>query len=471
MNNIKKVFAIGCIFLILLFSAGCGKQKITQEETITVGFISPLTGDVANYGESARGGVELALEEINAQGINGKKMNVIYEDGRCNAKDATLAAQKLINQNGVYVIMGGVCSSETLAAAPLAEEAQVVLVSFASSSPDITNSGDYIFRTWPSDAGQGKKIAEKMIADGIKTVGIVHPNSDYNLALAKAFTESFEAQGGKVVLREMYEQDAKDFRTQLLKVKAAQVEAMYIIPYGEGGLVMKQAREQGISVPLYASETVGTPEVVADAGGAAEGVIYATPAFDAESSSAKVFLEKYVSKYGKEPSFGVVAATAYDTAHLVADALRTGEDANAVKQYLYNVQNYAGVAGTLTIDEHGDALKDFQLMVIHEGAFIPLEKLPKVTLSNKVMIKQNDESLDVTPVQVKAGEVQFTIENTDTIKIVTGIEGNGLDNVYETESKKKTEISLELQPGDYLIYDALGSRKNQGRFAPLEVLA
>jgi branched-chain amino acid transport system substrate-binding protein len=373
---------IGLVIGILLgmwFGGGddVSTPTIDRGEIIKIGFIAPLTGDVSNYGASSLGGATIAVEEINAAGgINGKTLELMVEDGVCKPQQATSAATKLIDIDGVQVITGTVCSSETLAIAPIAENNKVVVVSVASSSPDITNSGDYIFRVWPSDAGQGVAMANHIFnTEGLTTVGILHVNSDYNLALAHALTKNFEALGGEVIITEKYEQDAKDFRTQITKVKAENPDAFYIVPYGEGGLLMKQIRELGFEGPIFASETVGTPEVVADAGSAAEGVIYATPKFDDTISKAQDVLGAYKEKYGEEPSFGVVTASAYDALYVIAEALEQGgESADDIRDHLYTINNFPGAAGTLTIDEHGDAIKDFQLMVIQNGEFVNYEE-------------------------------------------------------------------------------------------------
>ena len=173
----KKTLFVLSVLLLLVFLAGCHEPAAPEaeeaveaeeepavtveegaaemeeteekeeaaEEKIVIGFIAPLVGDASAYGEASRTGVELALDEIDATII------VIFENGGCNAKDSTTAANKLIHIDNVKIIVGTVCSSETLAIAPIAEENGVVILSAASSSPDITAAGDYIFRTWPSD--------------------------------------------------------------------------------------------------------------------------------------------------------------------------------------------------------------------------------------------------------------------------------------------------------------------------------
>ncbi|MBS3176061.1 penicillin-binding protein activator [Candidatus Woesearchaeota archaeon] len=462
------------LLLIILVMTACQQQvaKPAVSETIKIGFIGPLTGDTASLGTTLRDGAEIAVEEINAKGgVNGKKIEAIYEDGGCKAQGATLAAQKLINNDKVVLIIGGSCSSETLAAAPIAEEAKIILISPSSSNPDITKAGDYIFRTWPSDTGQGKAIAEKMIKDGITKVGIINTNSDYNIGLAKAFTESFTTNGGQVLIHEMYEQDSKDFRTQLTKIKAKNVEALYIVPYLEGGLILKQAKELGLTIPMYGSEVLGSKEIVNDAGGAAENVVYATAKFDDQAEPAKAFLAKYQQKYGKEPSYPSFAATAYDTVMVVTDAMKAGTESETIKNYLYNLNDYSGVAGTLTIDENGDALKEFQIMVIQNGEFIPLEKKKEgTTLPSALTITQDETGVLLSADAIEKGKVELTIKNAAQDQIATALEGPEIDEIYNTAPGKTTQVEISLAPGNYVVYDPVGDHRSKGLEATFTVV-
>ena len=154
-KTLKAVF--GALIFISLAS-GCSKsgKEAGGENTIRIGSVGPLTSDLAYIGENMKAAVELASDEINsAGGIKGKKIEIIYEDGKCDPKEAANAANKLINIDKVTAIIGGLCSSETLAMAPLAEKSKVILLSAGSTNPGITNAGDYIFRNVPSDSFQG----------------------------------------------------------------------------------------------------------------------------------------------------------------------------------------------------------------------------------------------------------------------------------------------------------------------------
>lgn len=364
----KKIMLLTLILSILLFACASNQSG----GVIKLGSVSPLTGDAAIYGEASRNGLQLAVDEINSNGgINGKQIEIVYEDGKCNAKDASTAGNKLIDVDKVPVIVGTVCSSETLAIAPIAEENHVVVLSVASSSPDITKSGDYIFRTWPSDAGQADIMANHIYNDEKLTkVALIYTNSDYNKALANAFKKKFESLNGKILDEEVHEQGSKDFRTEIAKIMNAKPEAVYMVPYTEGGIVTKQLKELGFSGKVFTSETYATADTLKDAGDSSEGVVYATPKFDEKMDKTAEFLAKYKAKYNKDSPFSVVSANAYDAVYLLANAFKEkGIGADDIKAYLYTVKDYPGVAGTLTIDSNGDALKEFQLMMVNNGEF------------------------------------------------------------------------------------------------------
>lgn len=341
---------------------------------VKIGVIGPLVGDEAAYGADVTAAVSLAVDEINnAGGVNGRQLVAIFENGGCNGKDATTAATKLIDVDKVQVIVGGYCSSETLAAAPLAEAAKVALISPASSNPSISQAGDYVFRATPSDAGQGTAIAAEMIKRGHHKIAAIIANTDYTLGLAGAFKENFEKLGGVITVWELYDKDSKDFRTQVAKARASKPDAIYIVGYPtDGALIVKQIKQLRIELPLYGDETLGGADVIESAGkDNIEGLVYATPKFDPAWKRASEFLPRAQQKRGAELTLPVFAADAYDIVYLIAEALKQHPEqeptGQLVKDYLYTVKEYEGAGGRLTIDENGDAVKEFQIMVIHNG--------------------------------------------------------------------------------------------------------
>lgn len=363
-------FVIGFLVSYFLFSPS-DETSGSGSDRIAIGFVGPLTGENANIGIPIMRGVELAINELNENGgIDGKQLVGVFEDGKCNAKDATTAVRKLIDQDRVMAIVGGTCSSETLAMAPIVEENKIPLISPSSTNPSITNAGDYVFRVVGSDSLQGKVMAEHVVDQGDRDVAIIYQNSDYNIGLKNVFSETLEELGGVVVRAESYESDAKDYKTQLTKIKAADPDALYIVSYSEGGLIAKQAKELGLTIPLYGPEAFESEDVLADGGNALEGLVFTKPRFDAMNPASAHVLEAYETTYGEKAEFPAYMTNAYDVVMLIAEALETEMSADAIKAYLSTVKDYDGAGGRLTIDANGDALKDFTFVRIEDGEFV-----------------------------------------------------------------------------------------------------
>ncbi len=381
LTQIKATYAI--IFLIIGLLVGYGFARLasgpstprSEASVLKIGFVGPLTGENANIGIPISRGMMLAIDEVNANGgINGRQLEAVYEDGKCNAKDATTAVRKLLDQDRVIAIVGGVCSSETLAMAPIMNEAKIVLASPSSTNPAITTAGDYVFRVVGSDALQGKIMADYIKGEGYTKAAVIYQNSDYNLGLKNVFADRFLDIDGKVVAAETYEQDAKDFRVQLTKIKAANPEAMYIVPYSEGGLIVKQIKELGITAKLFGPETFESRDILKAGGNALEGFVFTKPRFDSLNPASKAVLQKYAEKHGAEAEFPAYMTNAYDVVMLFAESLRKNADTNFMKDFLYAVKDYNGAGGKLTIDQNGDAIKDFQFMIIKNGKFEQLRE-------------------------------------------------------------------------------------------------
>ncbi|MBI4150065.1 ABC transporter substrate-binding protein [Candidatus Woesearchaeota archaeon] len=343
-------------------------KKVTTP--ITLGFISPLTGDVASIGQMVQQSVALAVDEVNKEGgINGRPLRIIYEDGQCGPTEATKAAQKLVNIDRVPVIVGGLCSSETLAAAPIAD-GKTVLLSPCSSNPDITDAGDYVFRAYPSDSFQGKFAAEYAFENYGKKAAILYCNSDWCVGLKDVFGQRFKELGGQVVAVEAFEQNSRDLKTQLLKVKNANPGIVYMPSYTEATIVgLKQAKELGINMQFLGGDAWDDAKIYEGAGNAAEGIQFVVPDVPWPAD----FKQKMIAKTGKTDT-PVCVPQAYDDVKMIANAMRkVGADPAKIKDELYKVQNYQGVSGTISFDENGD-LKEATYVVkeVQDGKAVEL---------------------------------------------------------------------------------------------------
>lgn len=350
----------------------------TAGETVKIGGILPLSGDGAAYGEPLQKVAQIALDEVNAKGgVQGKKLEIIWEDGKCNGNDAAIAANKLINIDKVKVIYGGFCSSETLAVAPIAEAAKVVVLSPGSSSPDITNAGQYIFRNYPSDATQGKVLAEGAKEKGFKKVGILSEQNDYTLGIQRVFEAKFKELGGEIVTS-TYLPDDTDFRTSLLKLKSEGVDALLVDPQtpAKADLIFKQLEEMKWEVKLMGNDVVaGYQDLISKYAKLVEGMVVAEFTYDKENPAFKKLAEKFKEVAGKELPYGTYASTCYDAVYILQEALeKSGNDAEAIKTYLAGIKDRKGLGGSLTFDENGDPKAGHSLEMVKDGKVVAYTK-------------------------------------------------------------------------------------------------
>ncbi len=358
MTKTTKTILWIVVALIVIGGIWYGVSTEEEKETIKIGFVGPLTGDGSVYGQGEKNAVEMAISEINKKGgINGRPLKVIYEDGRCNGKDAVTAAQKLINVDRVKIILGGTCSSETLGIAPVAEENKVILFSAFSSNPKITDAGDFIFRNCYSDFLGGKEAA-RMIKE--RKIALITENTDYSQGIREVLKKEFRKLGGEIIANEIYEPGEKDFKTHLIKIRKENPEAIFINPgtsATDGGLIIKQIKELGINSVLYGNFLLGSQDTLEIAGDVMEGVVFFdAPGLRADNPKAVNFLKKYKENYPSPGSDYEIGAR-YDSVYIIAGSLEEcGEDTRCIRDYLYDLEKYEGVIGTYNFDENGDVV-------------------------------------------------------------------------------------------------------------------
>lgn len=361
----------------LLTTTGCtslgGQGGVGGEgETIVIGGLAPLTGDSSAYGVEFQRVAEIALTDINAAWADkGLSLDIQWEDGGCNGQDASTATQKLVDVDKVQVILGGFCSSETLAAAPITEAAKVLLFSPGSSSPDVTNAGDYVFRNWPSDAFQGKKLASLAQELGYKKVGMITEQQDYTFGISSVFKTEFEAAGGTVI-EEKYLSEDTDFKTQLTKLKSAGADVIFVNTQTpiKADTVLKQMTELGFTGPFLLNDVAGTStDVLSTHKILLEGSYTATPYLDESGEAFKKLVADYQTKHGSAFQYVGYGSSIYDATWVLANALdEKGNDATALKDYFNNFPGYTGLTGELKFDANGDPMNGHSVFVIKDGA-------------------------------------------------------------------------------------------------------
>jgi branched-chain amino acid transport system substrate-binding protein len=368
-----RFVAVSSIVVMGLWLATCSRQQSPTPEALRIGCISILSGEVATYGKETKQGIDLAIEETNQSGMLGnRKIEVIYEDDQIDAKIGTQAINKLINVDHVPLIIGPFSSRVMLAIAPIAERNKVVLVSASATADAIKDAGDYIFRTVPPNRTQGTSAA-RFSLDRLKknSAAVFYVNDEYGVSLAAEFKKAFEAGGGKVLFYEAFAPGQTDFRSTIEKIKQAKPGFVYFPGQaGETGLILKQARELGLTVPFVGGDGSYSPDLIKIAGNAAEGSYYTLMALGYGVSDELIqdFEKRFRAKYGEAPT--VYASYAYETAKIVAKVLsESAYNADDIKKHLYQVKGYRGITGITSFDSFGEVDKDFYLYQVVQGKF------------------------------------------------------------------------------------------------------
>jgi len=319
----RGLFAVVAIALSVVLCGG-----VLAAETVKVGVLLPLTGAQAKFGEIEKRSFEMAAEEINAKGgVNGKKIELLFEDDTGKPDVGRSGVEKLISREKVPVITGGYSSSVTAAAAPVAQQFKVPFVICTGSADDITEKKyDYIFRINPpaSEYPNAVKSFLQEVGKDVKTAALLYENSSFGQSSSKSFEDDAKELGLKIVVKEGYQAGAIDFKPILTKVKAANPDMIYMVSYVmDASLLMRQSKELRINPKMFVGGGAGftLPEFAKSAGDAGEGVFSATLWVETlPFPGAKDYFNNFKKKFGYETEYH--GAEAYAAMYVVADALK-----------------------------------------------------------------------------------------------------------------------------------------------------
>ena len=326
-----------------------------------IGVMESVTGPGETYGNVAVQAKQMAADEINAAGgINGRMLELIIEDEKCNAQDSITAYRKLTDVDGVKIILGTSCSGAMLGAAPLAEEDRVVMFSGLATNPDIAEAGDYIFRTSMSDSQVGIDTGNVLWDDDIRTLATITESTDYAEGVRRTSVEQFEKLGGKVVGAERYASDVTDFRSQLTKILNANPDALHVAAQSEfsGGTIVKQARELGYDGPIYSDVVVIGTTALEIAGDAATGAKAITADLDPANSRAQEVIRNFRERYDYV-TLPWYLGSAYDDVYITAECLRQtndDQDADGFRDCMYDITWSGAIGENYRFDEKGEVV-------------------------------------------------------------------------------------------------------------------
>jgi branched-chain amino acid transport system substrate-binding protein len=349
-----------------------GAKTASNANEIVVGEFGSLTGTTATFGISTNNGINMAVDAINqAGGLLGKKVRIIVEDDQGKPEEAQTVVTKLITKDQVVAILGEVASSRTMAAAPVAQQNMIPLISPSSTNPKVTQVGDFIFRVCFIDPFQGFVIAKFMTNTlKAKNIAILRDiKNDYSVGLADFVTQNLKTMGGTVVANESYSEGDTDFSAQLTAIKAKNPDAV-MVPgyYTEVGLIARQARKLGLNVPLVGGDGWDSPKLIEIGGQALEGSYYSNHfAVSDPNPVIQKFVAAYKARFSATPD--ALAGLGYDSANILFDAIKRANstDGAKIRDALASTKDFPGVTGNITIDKDRNASKPAVILTVKNG--------------------------------------------------------------------------------------------------------
>ncbi len=365
-----KRILIASLVIASLLSA-CQTQGSSGDK-VRIGVFMSTTGTTANFGISSVNGIKMAADEINAAGgINGKPVELLVQDDRSDASEAATIVTKFVTQDQVHAVIGEVASSRSIAAAPIAQNAKIPMLTPSSTNPDVTKKGDFIFRSCFIDPYQGAAIAQFAAKTlGAKSAAImVDRKNDYSTGLEKVISEVFTRFGGKIVATQSYQEGDQDFNAQLTSLKGSNPEVIFVPGYyNDVGLIAKQARDKGITVPLIGGDGWDSEQLYKIGGTDLNGSYFTNhySPFDTAPNVVK-FVNDYKKRYNSTPD--ALAATAYDAANIMFDAIKRAKSLSGtdIRDALQATNAFPGVTGTVTFNQNRDAVKPIVMIEIKDG--------------------------------------------------------------------------------------------------------
>ncbi|GAB4296558.1 MAG: ABC transporter substrate-binding protein [Desulfuromonadia bacterium] len=385
---LKRLTVVAVAGVLALGVAGCQKKEggdapKTDANSVKIGFLGALTGDIAMFGKPTLDGMKMAAEEVNAAGgVLGKKIEIVESDNRGDKQEGAAVTQKLISRDNVVAIVGDPTTGITKVAAPIAQKSQVVLLSAGATGPGVVEIGDYIFRDTLLDSVAIPACIDYFAKDlGYKRVAVItSDNNDYSVGLSQTFRDAAKGKGIVIVADEKIKDGDKDFSAQITNIKAKKPDVIFFSGYyTEAALIMKEARKQGVTANMFGGDGLFSPKLIELGGDAVEGTMAAL-GFSPEQASPVTakFVEAYKRKFnGAEP--GLFDAQGYDAVMLLVDAMKRANstDPKVFKTALAQTKNFEGVSGTITIRENREPIKSpLALLQVKGGKFVLKNKVP-----------------------------------------------------------------------------------------------
>jgi branched-chain amino acid transport system substrate-binding protein len=339
-----------------------------EQREVRVGVSLPLSGALAAYGKTTLEGIRMRAEEVNAAGgVNGATIKLIVEDNLGDPTTAINTYNKLAGSDNVVGILGPITSSAALAIRRSATKLKVPVISPTATNDKVTQGHGYMFRACFNDSFQGRIIANFVIKEAKKAATLTDMNSDYSKGLAKSFKAAFETAGGAVVAEEKYQQKDTEFGAQLKRIKEAGAETVFVPGYPpELPLIIKQAKAIGLNARLCGADGWDNDAVINGSGDSIENcLLVGAFSLEDERPAVREFVAAFKKRTGSNP--GTFEALGYDSASLMAEAMKNGSTPEAVQKALLKIKDFDAVTGRITVGPDGDAVKAAVVLKIVKG--------------------------------------------------------------------------------------------------------
>lgn len=377
-----KSFVMGIAVVMALL---CHVTPTFAQETIKIGANYELSGSAASYGQQMLEGLQMAVDEVNRAGglLDGQQVEIVSFDNKSEVTEAASVAQRLVSEEVVGVV-GPSLTSTTQAQIPILQETGIPSVSPSATDDNIVfdeggNVLEYFYRVCFSNSYQGR-IGAAFVANQLKAtkaVVLTDQAADYSQGLADEFKAEFVDHGGAIVFESAFQSGDTDFSALLTSLIGQDFDVIYLPAYyNEAGLLIKQARELGITQPIMGPDGFSSP-VLAELAGNTATDIYFTDHFSQASESERVqsFLKVYQDTFGKEA--GTWQALGYDAAMLIFDAIQRANstDTEAINQALADTQSFEGVTGKFSIDENHNPVKPAVVIEMQDGEIVGAQEV------------------------------------------------------------------------------------------------
>lgn len=351
--------------------ASCATEssKSSSTGTIKVGAVLPLSGEgTPDQGLASQKAIDLAIKEVNDKGgINGRNLEVFYEDSRCEPSRGVSGIRRLIETKNVDFIIGDICDQVTAPIMKIAQDSDVVLITPGSTSPEISTAGDRIFRFWFSEDDMGNAVAQHAKSEGLDDFAIVYINNAWGISQKDAVKKHVQALGGTITSEQSVEPDTTDYRTILLKAQQSNPDAFYVGTFPNGlASFVEQKRVQGVDKPLYAHGGLVGSTLAMNLGGSDLEGLFAPFASDPDPT----FTKKFEKKYGVAP--GVTADSSYDIIKAIAFVMEdqdTFDSATLAKQ-LSGLKDFKGASGSITVNKNGDTQRKLEVKIVKDRVLV-----------------------------------------------------------------------------------------------------